>query len=569
VKEARRRLDAAFAAYSAGFNAPAEERISAGLDIMARRAEVALSETEQQLRERENSALAGQINAMQDLRPQTLARLVPDLERNPDRLGALIEKNQQKRETQREQLLRLRAERSSLAAGTDMLRSDLELADLRIIAAMVEEGLLTARIGLYGMELDWLSITGDGLDTQAIIDIERRLAEQRAEVAVIDEEIADWTAAVQRVIANALRTPKEELAEPDLRTRGAILALAETTVTRLVRLRTTLADANFASEVTTTLLAQSAGWRGWYRTRVLNPTLAALAAADQWLGASLFRIGDAPVTTYGLLRVVLIFVIAVLLSRGARHLLARFGARQKGTSSAGLYTVSRLLHYVLIAAALMIGLSSIGLDFSRLALLAGALSIGIGFGLQSIVNNFVSGLIILFEQSLKIGDVVELDSGVRGVVREISVRSTLISTSDGVDVVVPNAEFISGKVTNYTLREPYHRIHVPFGVAYGSDKEEVRRVVIQAADAVPFTHGDAVRHTDVWLVHFGDNSLDFELVVWINPSAVTRPGAVTATYLWEIESALKRHGIQIPFPQRDVRVTLSDDAAQLSATLKR
>jgi small-conductance mechanosensitive channel len=275
------------------------------------------------------------------------------------------------------------------------------------------------------------------------------------------------------------------------------------------------------------------------------------------LSAALFRIGDAPVTAYGLLRVALFFVLAVGLSRLLRHLLARFDARTPGRSSAGLYTVGRLFHYVLIASALLVGLASIGLDFSQVALVAGALSIGIGFGLQSIVNNFVSGLMILFEQNLKVGDVVELDSGVRGVVREINVRSTLISTSDAVDIVVPNAEFISGKVTNFTLREPYHRIHVPFGVAYGSDKETVRRIITEAADKVPFTYLGGERETDVWLVKFGDNSLDFELVVWVNPAAVTRPGAVVATYLWEIETALARHGIAIPFPQRDVRLRIA------------
>jgi small-conductance mechanosensitive channel len=160
---------------------------------------------------------------------------------------------------------------------------------------------------------------------------------------------------------------------------------------------------------------------------------------------------------------------------------------------------------------------------------------------------------------VKVGDVIELDSGVRGVIKEINVRSTLVTTSDAVDIVVPNGELISGKVTNFTLREPYHRIHVPFGVAYGSDKEQVRRVVIEAANKLAFTHRSPGRDTDVWLVCLGENSLQMELVVWINPAAVTRPGAVMATYLWEIETALARNGISIPFPQRDVRLHLTAD----------
>jgi small-conductance mechanosensitive channel len=340
--------------------------------------------------------------------------------------------------------------------------------------------------------------------------------------------------------------------------------LAPRAITNVIRLRSLLGDVHFADEVATDLLAEKSGWRGWLRARVLNPAKALVVRANDWLSTSLFRIGEAPVTVYGLLRIALFLLLAVVASRVVRMLINRFGTRESGHSSAGLYTVGRLAHYVLIAAALLIGLASIGLDFSQLALVAGALSIGIGFGLQSIVNNFVSGLMILFEQNLKVGDVVELDSGVRGVVKEINVRSTLITTSDAVDVVVPNAEFISGKVTNFTLRDPTYRIHVPFGVAYGSDKDVVRQVVIEAAEKVPFTHRTASRQTDVWLVKFGDNSLDFELVVWINPTAVTRPGAVVATYLWEIETALASHGIAIPFPQRDVRVRLSsDDVATL------
>ena len=117
-----------------------------------------------------------------------------------------------------------------------------------------------------------------------------------------------------------------------------------------------------------------------------------------------------------------------------------------------VYTVGRLSHYLIIFVGLMIGLSSVGVDFTNFALVAGALSIGIGFGLQSIVNNFVSGIIILFERSLKVGDYVELGTGVSGVVREINVRSTRINTNENVDVIVPNSNFITSDVINWTLQ---------------------------------------------------------------------------------------------------------------------
>jgi small-conductance mechanosensitive channel len=202
-----------------------------------------------------------------------------------------------------------------------------------------------------------------------------------------------------------------------------------------------------------------------------------------------------------------------------------------------------------------VGLSSIGVDFTNFALVAGAIAIGIGFGLQSIVNNFVSGLILLFERTVKVGDFVELASGVAGEVREINVRSTLINTNDNIDIVVPNSEFINSKVINWTLSEGHCRIHLPFKVAYGTDKEKVRQAGLEAAEKLPHTlTGIPGKNPGMWLVKFGESSLDFELVVWVTARAVKRPGAVHAAYMWEIESALRRHGIEIPFPQRELRL---------------
>lgn len=276
-----------------------------------------------------------------------------------------------------------------------------------------------------------------------------------------------------------------------------------------------------------------------------------------WWTEPLFEIGDTPVAAAGLLRVVLIIVVASVISSGFRRLLLRIAERKNmnGGNVAALYTVGRLAHYVILFIGIVIALSSIGLDFSNLALVAGALSVGIGFGLQSVVNNFVSGLILLFEGTLKVGDFIEIESGVAGIVREINVRSTLINTNDNVDIIVPNSVLVGNKVTNWTLREANRRIHVPFGVAYGTDKELVKKAVLEAASRVKYTHsfrrGEAAQ---CWLINFGDNSLNFELVVWINNEAVVRPGTVHAAYMWEIETSLKQYDIQIPFPQRDLHL---------------
>ena len=271
--------------------------------------------------------------------------------------------------------------------------------------------------------------------------------------------------------------------------------------------------------------------------------------------ASLFEVNETPVTLFGLLRVAIIITVAFILSKALRRTLERLAARRTGVGQSSFYTLGRVVHYFVLGIGIIIGLSSIGIDFTKFALLASALGIGIGFGMQALVSNFVAGLIILFEKSLKVGDFVELESGVTGEVREVNMRSTLVTTNDNVDILVPNSEFINKAVTNWTLREAYRRIHVPFGVAYGSDKDLVRKAVLEAAELVPWTlRSQKQREPQVWFVGFGDSSLDFELVVWLSPDAVKRPGSVQAHYLWEIETKFKEYGIEIPFPQRDLHL---------------
>ncbi len=217
--------------------------------------------------------------------------------------------------------------------------------------------------------------------------------------------------------------------------------------------------------------------------------------------------------------------------------------------------LGQLIQIGLIAGAILLALSIARVNLTGLAVLTGAIGVGIGFGLQSIFQNFIAGIIILLEKTLKVGDFVDLESGITGEVREINVRSTLVTTNDNVDILVPNAEFISKRVTNWTLREAYRRLRIPFGVAYGTDKELVKKAALEAGCAVPYTlTTNPKRKPDVWLVGFGESSLDFELVVWLTDDAVSRPGAVNAAYNWEIETALGKYGIEIPFPQRDLHI---------------
>ncbi|MBT8081024.1 MAG: mechanosensitive ion channel [Gammaproteobacteria bacterium] len=272
-------------------------------------------------------------------------------------------------------------------------------------------------------------------------------------------------------------------------------------------------------------------------------------------GTTLFSVGETPVTAGDIVKALMILFVGWLLSRGVRYAIRRMGSSESTGVQASLYTISRLTHYTIIIVAIFLALTSIGLDFTNLALVAGALSVGIGFGLQSIVNNFVSGLIILFERTLRVGDYIELDNGLTGTVKAINVRSTLINTNDNIDIVVPNSEFVSTRLTNWTLAEHILRVRIPFGVAYGSDKETVKKAAIEACENVPYTltHMPG-REPDVWLVEYGDSSLNFLLLVWVNRQGARRPTRTRAAYLWALEDKLREYGVEIPFPQRDLNL---------------
>lgn len=251
---------------------------------------------------------------------------------------------------------------------------------------------------------------------------------------------------------------------------------------------------------------------------------------------------------------ILLFVwwFSAVVERTLRRV-AMHGRGAQATSST-VYAYTRLVRYVVWIVGTLVGLAYLGFDMASLAFLGGAIGVGIGFGLQNIFSNFISGIIILVEKTLKIGDFVDLQSGIRGTVVEIAMRYTRITTNDSVDVLVPNSEFINARVTNWTFGERNRRIRVKFGVAYGSDKNLVREAGLAAAERVTGLMIDERHPADVRLVNFGDSSLDFELMVWVGPDALTKPGGTHARLLWALEDELGRRGIEIPFPQRDLHI---------------
>lgn len=268
----------------------------------------------------------------------------------------------------------------------------------------------------------------------------------------------------------------------------------------------------------------------------------------------LLKLGKASVTVGGLAAGVLIVVAALFAARLTSAGLRRLREKAAG-DAASLYIVEKVATYGLVIIGVTVGLSTMGLDLTSLAVFAGALGVGLGLGLQGMVKDFASGISLVFERLVAVGDFVELPNGGRGVVHEIGPRATRIRTNDSTDIIVPNSVLVNDQVINWTLRNTNRRLRVPFVTAFGTDKEKVREAVLKAAKAAPYTSpDDATRRAQVWLVGYGESSLKFELVVWPTLEAVRRPAAIYAAYTWLIDDALRGADIEIPYPQRDIRV---------------
>lgn len=274
---------------------------------------------------------------------------------------------------------------------------------------------------------------------------------------------------------------------------------------------------------------------------------------QNWLSIPLLTLGDYTLRIADVASAFGILLLSALLLRVVNKA-SSAAARRSGAHDQNIYIVQRVLKYIVYTVAVLLAFSALGVSFDNLMLVAGALGVGIGFGLQSIVNNFVCGIIILFEKSLRIGDFVELPDGLLGEVREINIRSTLIRTLDNADILVPNADFVSNQVNNWTLNDDIRRFSINFSVAYGSDLKEVREAGLKAADDVEITLHRADILPNVLVTELGSSGVECILTVWTKGEWVKRPGLVKSEYLTAIYNRLRESGIEIPFPQMDVHM---------------
>ena len=263
------------------------------------------------------------------------------------------------------------------------------------------------------------------------------------------------------------------------------------------------------------------------------------------------------ITIASLLALILLIGLVILVERAIRRYFVTRLLQRTQLEPAMQFALARVIGYALLGLGFYISLQMVGVNLNSLAFVVGAAGVGLGFGLQNVISNFISGLIILAERPIAIGDRVEI-GGVVGQVREISLRSTTVITNDNMAIIVPNADFITQRVTNWSYEDPRVRYRIPFGVAYGTDLPRLRKLMLEVADEHPKVLKEPM--PELFFVGFGDSSLNFELGVWSNEATIS-PRRFRSDLFFAIEQKLRENGIEIPFPQQDLHVrTVVGDA---------
>ena len=267
------------------------------------------------------------------------------------------------------------------------------------------------------------------------------------------------------------------------------------------------------------------------------------------LKKKLISLGDVTITPAVLLSVVLILIGAFWLSRFLRGVLRRNVFRRTHLTIGTQETVFRILHYFIMLLGVFIAVQQVGVDLTTLAAISAVLMVGIGLGLQNITSNFISALILLFERPVQVGDFVEV-GGVQGRIRAIKTRSSIVETLDNVSIIVPNSNFITDNVTNWSYRDSKVRIHISVGVSYGSDVDLVEETLLQ----VGRSHQEVLFDPEpaIQFLEFGDSSLNFDLLVWINDAS--RQYWIKSDLNFAVVKSFREQGITIAYPQRDLHI---------------
>ena len=272
-------------------------------------------------------------------------------------------------------------------------------------------------------------------------------------------------------------------------------------------------------------------------------------------------IGDG-VSILAVVKFFLIFIIGFTIAIFYKRKISNGNGYLKNSSPATKTMLANLGYYFLVVLTFIFALNSVGIDLSSLTILVGALSVGIGFGLQNIVSNFISGIILIFEKSIQVGNIIEVSDQFRGRVTQINMRSSVINTFDNIDVIIPNSTLMQSNVINLTFSDDIRRLHIPFGVAYGTDCDLVIKIILDALQetSLVYIKDEESRQAKVWMTGMGASSVDFKLLVWVNANT-NRFGLDSSSmsdFLIFIYKTLQKNNIEIPFPQMDIHIKKED-----------
>ncbi len=272
----------------------------------------------------------------------------------------------------------------------------------------------------------------------------------------------------------------------------------------------------------------------------------------KYLSTPLFEISGNKISLVSVLLACVVFFLTTRLAKMTERFMLRI-LKDKGLESGVRGSIATISRYVVLTTGILITLDTVGISLSSLTALGAVLMVGIGFGLQNIAQNFISGLIILFERPVKVGDHVTVN-GVSGRVSEVGARSTLLHTRDDVAIIVPNSQFISEQVVNQSFTGEKMRVHMNVGVAYGSDTQKVESILMDIARSNQ--HVLKKPEPKVFFEGFGDSSLDFSLSVWIDD--IWEQRKILSDIRFKVDQNFREQDIVIPFPQRDLHIKKSE-----------
>lgn len=286
----------------------------------------------------------------------------------------------------------------------------------------------------------------------------------------------------------------------------------------------------------------------------LSEWIEALKSALSVLHVELFNLGNSTITLSSLLYLIIGLFLLIFLSGRLKKIITRQISGRYQVEQGTIQSVATIIRYVIMFLGAIVIIQSAGIDLSALSILAGALGVGIGFGLQNITNNFISGLVILFEQPIKVGDRVTV-ADIEGDVIKISARATTVNTNDNITLIIPNSEFISSTVTNWSHNDRNVAIRLPVGVSYKEDPEFVNTVILDTLKGIDGILN--VPEPEVLFNDYGDSSINFNVRLWTIEYS-NKPLRLRSLIYYALFKRFRKEGIEIPFPQRDIHLKSSE-----------